>query len=54
VPSIIDLPPGCKFSSRCNRVMTVCNQYEPRLAEVRPGRWVRCHLFTGVDEGRVK
>ena len=54
VPSIIDLPQGCKFSSRCDRVMTVCNQYEPRLGEIRPGRWVRCHLFTGVDEGRVK
>ena len=45
VPSIINLPPGCKFSNRCREAIPVCSQCEPGLAEVRPGRWVRCHLF---------
>lgn len=45
VPSIINLPPGCKFSNRCREVLPVCKEREPGLAEVQPGRWVRCHLF---------
>jgi len=52
VPSIIQLPPGCKFSNRCDKVMSICNRVEPRLEEVKPGRWVRCHLFSSAaDEG---
>ncbi|MBT3233491.1 MAG: ABC transporter ATP-binding protein, partial [Calditrichaeota bacterium] len=46
VPSIINLPPGCKFSNRCDQVMPVCSQSEPELREVKPGRMVRCHLFS--------
>ncbi len=46
VPSIIELPPGCKFSNRCDQVMDICRRNEPRLEEIRPGRWVRCHLFS--------
>lgn len=46
VPSIINLPPGCKFSSRCDQVMPVCSQREPELRNVKPGRMVRCHLFS--------
>lgn len=45
VPSIINLPPGCKFSNRCREVLPVCREREPGLTEVQPGRWVRCHLF---------
>lgn len=46
VPSIINLPPGCKFSNRCERVMDKCRREEPQLVEVKPGRKVRCHLFS--------
>jgi len=45
VPSIINLPPGCRFSNRCQEALPVCNRFEPGLVEVEPGRWVRCHLF---------
>ncbi|MDP8229046.1 MAG: ABC transporter ATP-binding protein [Candidatus Electryoneaceae bacterium] len=46
VPSIIDLPPGCKFSNRCDQAIAICSREEPRMREVRPGRKVRCHLFS--------
>jgi len=45
VPSIINLPTGCKFSNRCDRAIPICNRVEPKLLEVQPGRWVRCHLY---------
>ena len=45
VPSIITLPPGCKFSNRCDQVMDICKKEEPKLRTVSPDRLVRCHLF---------
>jgi oligopeptide/dipeptide ABC transporter ATP-binding protein len=45
VPSIIDLPEGCKFCTRCDKVMAICKDKEPELREIETGRWVRCHLF---------
>lgn len=46
VPSIINLPPGCKFCNRCDKVMDICKRQEPALKEVKPGRFVRCHLYS--------
>ena len=45
VPSIFDLPQGCKFCTRCPDVMDRCWTVEPELREVKPGHWVRCHLM---------
>jgi len=44
VPSILDFPKGCKFWTRCPVKEAVCEQVEPELVEVRPGRHCRCHL----------
>jgi oligopeptide/dipeptide ABC transporter ATP-binding protein len=44
VPSILDLPKGCKFWTRCPAKEKVCEEVEPELLEVRPGRACRCHL----------
>lgn len=46
VPSIINLPPGCKFSNRCDKAEPRCSREEPKLKQVQPGRWVRCHLHS--------
>jgi oligopeptide transport system ATP-binding protein len=45
VPSPVNPPPGCHFSTRCPKVMDICRQTEPLLKEVEPGRLVACHLY---------
>jgi len=45
VPSLIDPPPGCPFAARCPQVKEVCRQRMPGMTTVKPGHWVRCHLF---------
>jgi oligopeptide/dipeptide ABC transporter ATP-binding protein len=44
VPGLFELPPGCKFETRCSERVEECALVEPELREVRPGRWVRCLL----------
>jgi peptide/nickel transport system ATP-binding protein len=44
VPSILDLPAGCKFETRCSERFEKCVLVEPQLIESSPGHWVRCHL----------
>jgi peptide/nickel transport system ATP-binding protein len=49
-------PPGCYFHPRCPFVIEVCRQEAPRLREVEPGHWTRCHRaeelsLAGVDLG---
>jgi peptide/nickel transport system ATP-binding protein len=44
VPSILDLPAGCKFVTRCSERLERCALIEPELIESLPGHWVRCHL----------
>jgi oligopeptide/dipeptide ABC transporter ATP-binding protein len=44
VPSILDLPVGCKFVTRCTERLERCASIEPQLIESSPGHWVRCHL----------
>jgi oligopeptide/dipeptide ABC transporter ATP-binding protein len=50
IPHILELPKGCKFCTRCPSVMEVCWKNEPKLLEVEPERFVRCHLFTPENE----
>jgi oligopeptide transport system ATP-binding protein len=45
VPSPLNPPAGCHFHPRCHRVMPICNQQEPELAEVSEGHFVACHLY---------
>jgi oligopeptide/dipeptide ABC transporter ATP-binding protein len=44
VPSIMDLPVGCKFVTRCPVKVDRCAITEPELIEVSPGHWARCFL----------
>ncbi len=45
VPSILDMPRGCKFVTRCSKRFEPCAAHEPPLLEVEPDHFVRCHLF---------
>lgn len=45
-PSVINPPIGCLFASRCPKVIPgVCVELTPVLQEIKPGRWVSCHLY---------
>lgn len=50
VPSPANPPKGCTFSTRCPRVFDRCRSDRPELAEVQPGRFVACHLFSQNTE----
>ncbi len=44
VPSLRNLPPGCRFAARCPRQMPVCIDEEPDLLKL-PDRSSRCWLY---------
>jgi len=45
VPRIGHFPPGCRFAPRCPIARPECSDKLPELAEVEPGRWVRCPFW---------
>jgi oligopeptide/dipeptide ABC transporter ATP-binding protein len=55
VPSLVDLPAGCRFAARCvSRVekdLEICNTDKPDLIETAPGRKVRCWLYQEQPNG---
>jgi len=44
VPSLYELPPGCKFSTRCPWVMARCREEEPELKEIEGNHFNCCWL----------
>lgn len=49
-PSVINPGPGCPFNDRCPKVIEgLCIQKMPPFREIKPGRWVACHLYEGVN-----
>jgi len=44
-PSLLSPPPGCMFHHRCPQVMAHCAVQVPPLVEIKPERWVACHLY---------
>ena len=57
VPSLINLPPGCRFAMRCqarlDAGLTRCLEELPALVEVVPGHKVRCFLHADAVETPV-
>jgi peptide/nickel transport system ATP-binding protein len=45
IPNPLEMPPGCRFSNRCPKVMDICRRLSPELREVGPGHRVACHLY---------
>jgi peptide/nickel transport system ATP-binding protein len=45
IPSPANPPSGCKFHTRCPRVMDVCRKVVPEVKEIEPGHTVACHLY---------
>jgi len=44
-PSLLTPPSGCMFHTRCPQVMAHCSEQVPPLVELKPERWVACHLY---------
>jgi peptide/nickel transport system ATP-binding protein len=45
VPSLLNLPAGCRFATRCPYRMERCDQEEPPLIKLEGNRLVRCWLY---------
>jgi peptide/nickel transport system ATP-binding protein len=42
-PSLIDPPPGCRFTPRCELAQSICSKVEPEV-NIIDGRKVACHM----------
>lgn len=42
VPSLLNLPRGCRFQNRCPRAREECKVQAPELKEVKPGHKIAC------------
>lgn len=42
VPSLLNMPKGCRFGPRCRWAVQRCHDQAPDLVETEPGRHVRC------------
>ena len=51
VPSPVNPPSGCRFHTRCPKVMDHCRTAEPTMVEAMPGHWVACHLHGEMQDG---
>lgn len=49
VPSPLNPPSGCYFSTRCPHVMPRCKQEQPALVEVQAGHKAACFLLNDVS-----
>ncbi|MCG8614872.1 MAG: ABC transporter ATP-binding protein [Desulfobacterales bacterium] len=50
IPSLYDLPKGCRFVNRCPHAFDRCEQHEPDLLEATTGHEVRCWLHSDGEE----
>jgi len=46
VPSLLEMPSGCRFHPRCPSAMPVCSEQEPREVRLGEHRRVQCWLAT--------
>ncbi len=49
VPSLVNVPKGCKFEGRCSCAGPLCKEQAPLLREVAPDHWVACHFVEKIN-----
>jgi oligopeptide transport system ATP-binding protein len=47
LPSPINLPPGCRFSTRCPIAVESCSETDPELQQLAPNQQAACLLAAG-------
>ena len=52
VPSLQQMPVGCRFHTRCPYAMDQCITRQPQLMEAEPGHQVRCWLLSPEGLGK--
>ena len=50
IPSPVNPPKGCKFHTRCEQCMKVCQYVTPAFKEVEEGHYCACHLYNSEEE----
>jgi len=45
IPSPVDVPKGCSFNTRCPLATERCFIDDPKMREIEPEHFVRCHLL---------
>ncbi|MCK5163565.1 MAG: ABC transporter ATP-binding protein [Desulfobacula sp.] len=52
VPSLLDMPTGCRFASRCPLVEDICKKIIPREQRLGPNHTAACHLVDTKNFGK--
>lgn len=50
IPSPVNPPKGCKFHTRCEHCMGICEKVAPVYKEVEEGHYCACHLYNTAEE----
>ena len=50
IPSPVNPPKGCKFHTRCEQCMEICEGIPPKYKEVEKGHFCACHLYNSAEE----
>ncbi|MCA8869733.1 MAG: ABC transporter ATP-binding protein [Rhodobacteraceae bacterium] len=53
VPSLFDLPPGCRFAGRCDRELPICRATIPQPAATVSGGFASCHLLNQPSQDQT-
>ncbi len=53
VPSLHDMPKGCRFENRCPYAEQICRDEAPAVETVGEGHEVSCHRWRDIQSGRV-
>jgi len=53
IPSALNPPAGCRFSTRCRYAIDTCRQLEPPLRQLTEQSWIACHRVSVSPSGEV-
>ncbi len=43
--NLLEIPEGCRFQARCDRVHETCTKVPTKLRSIDPGHLSNCHLY---------